>query len=76
MVTAGEMTAEQMSRGSKWGEWILIGALSDAAVAGANRREVESELVTTFLRQFGIEEKRIRKLVERAQSTETPGARP
>jgi hypothetical protein len=55
-------------QGSCW-EWLIIGALVDAAEHPGDRRTIEPNLIDLMLRILGLEDARIASLLERLRSS-------
>jgi len=69
MVTAGDIPSRVIARAGRYWEWLIIGALFDAAKHPDDRRTIESNLVDLMLRILGLEDARIASLLERLRSS-------
>lgn len=75
MVAIGDVEAETLGRATRYWEWLVIGALVDAAAHPGERRRIEESLLELVLRLLGLDTKRIVTLLERLASTASPEAR-
>jgi len=69
MVTAGDIRSRIPVLAGRYWEWLVIGALFDAAKHPGDRRTIESNLVDLMLRILGLEDARIAALLERLRSS-------
>ena len=69
MVTAGDIPSDVVARAGRYWEWLIIGAIFDAAKHPGDRRTIESNLVDVTLRILGLEDARIVSLLERLRSS-------
>jgi len=75
MVAAGDVPADALGRATRYFEWILIGALVDAAANPREKRRIEESVLELVLRLLGLDAKRIAMLLERLASSPAPAAR-
>jgi AcrR family transcriptional regulator len=70
MVAAGDLRVETVAHRGHYWEWILIGALVDAAARPERARSIEADILSLVLGLLGLDEKRVASLVARAGDTE------
>ena len=75
MVTAGDVRAEVLERAGRYWEWIVVGALVDAAAHHGAEREIEARLVDVVLRILAFDDARIRQLLASLDTPSKPKAR-
>jgi hypothetical protein len=68
-VTAGDIPSDVILSAGRYWEWLIIGALFDAAKHRGDRRMIESNLIDLMLRILGLEDARIASLLERLRSS-------
>jgi len=68
MIVAGDMKADALGRAAHYWEWIIIGALVDAAARPRDRRRIEESLLELVLRILGLGDARIAALLVRLQA--------
>jgi AcrR family transcriptional regulator len=74
MVAAGDVGAQAVAGTGRYWEWIIVGALVDAAQHPDQRPHIEARLLELVLRMLGIEEARIRALLVRVAGS-TPDSK-
>jgi AcrR family transcriptional regulator len=72
MIAAGDVRPDVRERAGRYWEWIIIGALADAAERPNKRQAIEGSLVELVLRILGLDDARILDLVS---SVATPSAK-
>ncbi|MFN2427578.1 MAG: TetR/AcrR family transcriptional regulator [Candidatus Binatia bacterium] len=68
MIAARDVEAGIAGRATRYWEWIIIGALVDAAARPSERRDIEENLLELILRMLGLGHARIDALIARLRS--------
>ena len=64
MVEAGDIRADVLGKATRYWEWLIIGALVDAAASARGRAQIEHSLLELVLRMLGLDETRIARAIE------------
>jgi len=68
MVASGVVKADAIGRATRYGEWLVIGALVDAAARPRDRSRIEEGLIEVVLRVLGLGAERIEALLARLRA--------
>ncbi|HXC51122.1 MAG TPA: TetR/AcrR family transcriptional regulator [Candidatus Limnocylindrales bacterium] len=75
MVAAGDVHGDALPRVGHYWEWIIVGALSDAAGRPLEQSRIEAGLIEMVLRILGLDDARIRRLLSSLDAAVKPNAR-
>ncbi|MFN2376621.1 MAG: TetR/AcrR family transcriptional regulator [Candidatus Binatia bacterium] len=67
MIAAGDVPADGLGRAARYWEWIIVGALVDAAAHPADVRRIEESLLGLILRVVGLDAARVSTLIARSR---------
>jgi AcrR family transcriptional regulator len=67
MIAAGDVDAAGLGRAARYWEWVIVGALVDAAAHPADVGRIEESLLALVLRLVGLDAARVSRLIARVR---------